>query len=304
MTEESSHTITPHQQKMNQLGLEDYDLFKIAFNETVHFTTALSAKYAKNKISDERTFLLRSITRMTNLMRSVYVLFKTTKDQASMMILARSIIDLNAIVCFLFQYVRDDNERALRIHLFYLDAVRTRLKISEPPKERDPNYISEEEYNATLAQMVEAKKADMEAEVELVRLIQASPLYPRMHPSILQNASWKYKKIDGKKSYSLTELYEIASGDKRMARFEQEFLSHYVHGIGISDFQFPVIQETNPTFALTICCSILHHMGPIIKDWFPEDYEELEDSFKPKLAKYIIDGMTPEMLEAYLKESD
>lgn len=103
---------TPYQQKMDQLGLEDYDLFKIAFNKTVHFTTALSAKYAKNTISDERTFLLRSITRMTNLMRSVYALFLTTKDRASMMILARSIIDLNALVCFLFQFVTDGEGRS------------------------------------------------------------------------------------------------------------------------------------------------------------------------------------------------
>jgi len=189
----------------------------------------------------------------------------------------------------------------LRIHFFYLDAVRTRLKISEPLKEWDPNYISEEEYNATLAQMAKAKDADIKAEKELVKIIQASPLYSKIHPYNLQNASWKYKKIDGIKSYSLTELYEIASGDKKMARFEKEYLSHYVHGIGISDFQFPVIQETNPIFALNICCSILHHLGLILKDWFPDDYEELEESFKPQLAKYIIDGMTSEMLEAYLK---
>lgn len=66
-----------------------------------------------------------------------------------MMILARSIIDLNAIICFLFSYVKDKNERELRLLLYYLDGVRTRLTISgEPLRERDPVVISEEEYKA------------------------------------------------------------------------------------------------------------------------------------------------------------
>ena len=130
---------------MDRLGLQDHNLFEIAFKRVVYFTTALSEKYATNVMLDERSFLLRTILRMTDLMRSVYVIFKTTTDRASMMILARSIIDLNATICFLFKYVKDDAERALRLRLFYLDGVRTRLKISdEPLKERDPHYISEE----------------------------------------------------------------------------------------------------------------------------------------------------------------
>jgi len=154
--------MTPYQKKMEQLGLQEDDLFIIAFNKTDHFLTHLAVKYASNNSLDERSFLLRTIKRMTNLMRSVYVIYKTTTDRASMMILARSIIDLNATICFFFQYVKDDEERALRLKLFYLDGVRSRLKLSdEPLKERDPRYISEEEYNATLAQMAEAKRADL-----------------------------------------------------------------------------------------------------------------------------------------------
>lgn len=296
---------TPYQQKMDQLGLQEHNLFEIAFNKAVSFTSALSGKYATNSMLDERSFLLRSITRMTCLMRSVYLLFMTNKDRASMMILTRSIIDLNATICFLFQFVKDADERALRLQLFYLDGVRTRLKISDPLKDRDPNYISEEEYNATLAQIANAKQADIKAEEDLIMHIKQSPLYPQMHSSVIENACWRYKRIDRKKSsYSLTELYEIASGDGKMARFEQEYLSHYVHGIAISDFQFPVIQETNPFFALTICCSILNHLDPIFKAWFPDDYDAMEDAFKHQLVEYLLDGLTPEALEAYLKRVD
>ncbi len=296
---------TPYQNKMEQLGLQEFNLFEIELLKIEHFITALSEKYATTLMLDERSFLLRTIKRMTNLMHSVRVIYKTVIDRASMMILARSIIDLNAIICFFFQYVKNDEERALRLRLFYLDGVRTRLKISkEPLKERDPNYISEEEYNATQSQMEKAKRADLVAIDDLEQLVVNSPLYAQMHPEILEKAIWKFKKVNSKKAYTLTELYEIAAGDKRMARFEQEYLSHYVHGIAISDFQFPVINETDPAFSLNICCSILNHFEPIIKVWFPSDYDALESSFKPILAQYIISGLSPEELKSYIQDKE
>lgn len=107
------------------------------------FTLVLIAKYCKEPVLDERTFLLRFIKWMTNLMRSVYVLFKAISDRASMMILTRLVIDLNATICFLFDYVKGTDERAMRLVLFYLDGVRSRLKIfNEPLKKRDSRYIS------------------------------------------------------------------------------------------------------------------------------------------------------------------
>lgn len=296
---------TPYQNKMEQLGLQEFNLFEIELLKIEHFITALSEKYATTLMLDERTFLLRTIKRMTNLMHSVRVIYKTVIDRASMMILARSIIDLNAIICFFFQYVKNDEERALRLRLFYLDGVRTRLKISkEPLKERDPNYISEEEYNVTQSQMEKAKRADLVAIDDLEQLVVNSPLYAQMHPEILEKAIWKFKKVNSKKAYTLTELYEIAAGDKNMARFEQEYLSHYVHGIAISDFQFPVINETNPAFSLNICCTILNHLEPIIKVWFPSDYDALESSFKPILAQFIIRGLSPEEQKSYIRDKE
>lgn len=91
--------------------------------------------------------------------------------------------------------------------------------------------------------MEKAKRADLVAIDDLEQLVVNSPLYAQMHPEIIEKAIWKFKKVNSKKAYTLTELYEIAAGDKRMARFEQEYLSHYVHGIAISDFQFPVTSD-------------------------------------------------------------
>lgn len=296
---------TPYQQRMDLLGLQEHNLFEIAYGKVVFFTTALTAKYGKESALDERSFLLRSIKRMTDLMRSVYVLFKTTSERASMMILSRSVIDLNATICFLFDYVKKHDERTLRLLLFYLDGVRTRLRISkEPLKKRDPRYISEEEYNATLEQMEAAKEADIKAVQDIETRIKDSPLYSKMNSSIMENASWRFKKIDGKQSYSWTDLYEIAAGDKNMAQFEQAYLSHYVHGVAISDFQFSAINDTNPVFALNICCSILNHLDPIFKAWFPGEYEELEEAHKKFLVNSLLENMTPETLETYLKRLD
>ena len=284
------------------LGLREHNLFEIAYGKVDFFTTALTAKYGKESALDERSFLLRSIKRMANLMMSVYVLFKTTSERASMMILSRSIIDLNATICFLFDYVKDHDERALRLLLFYLDGVRTRLRISkEPLKKRDPRYISEEEYNATLEQMKAAKEADLNAIQDIELRIKTSPLYPEMHPSLIEKALWRYKKIDSNQSYSWTDLYEIAAGEKKMAQFEQAYLSHYVHGVAIADFQFSSINETNPVFALNICCSILNHLDSIFKAWFPDEYGALEKAHKNNLVNTLIENMTPETLEAYLK---
>lgn len=294
--------LTPYQQTMNRLGLQEHNLFEIAYDKVVHFTSHLADQYSVESVLDERSFLLRSIKRMTNLMKSVYVLFKTTSDRASMMILTRSIIDLNATICFLFDYVKDGDERTLRFLLFYLDGVRTRLKLSEEPmKERDPNYISEEEYSSVHAQVEETRKADLSAVNDLEKRIQETPLYPQMHPTIFRKAYWKYKKIDADQTYSWKELYEIANGDKIVAIFEQAFLSHYVHGVAISDIQFSSIHEINPVFALNICCAILNHLDSIIEKWFPGEYKELEESYKQVLGESFLQKMSPESLEAYLK---
>lgn len=294
--------LTPYQQTMNRLGLQEHNLFEIAYDKVVHFTSHLADQYSVESVLDERSFLLRSIKRMTNLMKSVYVLFKTTSDRASMMILTRSIIDLNATICFLFDYVKDGDEQTLRFLLFYLDGVRTRLKLSEEPmKERDPNYISEEEYSSVHAQVEETRKADLSAVNDLEKRIQESPLYPQMHPTIFRKAYWKYKKIDADQTYSWKELYEIANGDKKVAIFEQAFLSHYVHGVAISDIQFSSIHEINPVFALNICCAILNHLDSIIEKWFPGEYKELEESYKQVLGESFLQKMSPESLEAYLK---
>ena len=296
---------TPYQQKMDLLGLQEHNLFEIIFFKVVHIVSALSTRYAVDDALDERTFLLRTVTRMTNLMNSVYTLFKTTKDRASMMILTRSIIDLNAIIVFLFRFVKDNDERALRLCLYYLDGVRTRIEfLKEPLKERDSRYISEEEYNATLCQMEKAKKADTVALKDLENRILSSPLFPRMHSGIFKKASWKYKKIDDKESYSWADLYEIACGEKKMAGFEQKYLSHYVHGIAISDFQFSSINETNPVFSLNICCTILNPVDQLIKEWFPNDYNDLEKEFKLQMGEKLLSRLSPDSLNEYLKRLD
>ena len=294
--------LTEYQKKMGMLGLQEHNLFEIEYSKLVNYTSVLSAKYGKESLLDERSFLLRTIMRMTNLMKSVYVIFQTTVDRASMMILARSIIDLNAIICFLFDYVKDKDERELRLLLYYLDGVRARLKISsEPLKERDPNIISEEEYKATQKQMDDSKEADIKAIKDIELRIMESPLFSQIHHSIMDNASWRYKRISSKDVFSWTNLYEIAAGEKKMAQFEQMFLSHYVHGAAISDFQFPVINETNPVFALNICCSILYHLETIIKNWFPEEYDKLEDLYKHIMVNNLLENMSPESLKEYLK---
>lgn len=293
---------TVYQQKMELLGLQEHNLFEIEYSKVVNFTSVLSAKYGRESVLDERSFLLRTITRMTNLMKSVYVIFQTTTDRASMMILTRSIIDLNAIICFLYDYVKDKEERELRMLLYYLDGVRTRLKISrEPLKERDPSVISEEEYNATQKQMDDAKDADIKAIQDIELRIKASPLFPQMHQSIMEKASWRFKRIGSKDNFTWINLYEIAASEKKMALFEQMFLSHYVHGAAISDFQFSVINETNPVFALNNCCSILYHLETIIKNWFPGEYDALEEAHKHILVDKLLENMSPETLKEYLK---
>ena len=293
---------TPYQQRMDLLGLQEHNLFEIGYSKAVHFTTALSARYANESVLDERSFLLRSIIRMTNLMRSVHVLFTIRPDRAAMLILTRSIIDINATICFLFDFVKDRDERELRLLLFYLDGVRTRLKISDEPRPvRDSDYISEEEYESTMERMEKTKEGDLSAMKDLEKRIQESPLYSTMHPLIFQKAVWKYKKIDSRETYSWIELYEIAGGENKLALFEQEFLSHYVHGVAIADIQYPTINEINPVFALNISCAILNHLDSIIKKWFPNDFDELEESFKQVLVDNLLKMMSKESLEEYIR---
>lgn len=149
--------------------------------------------------------------------------------------------------------------------------------------------------------MDDAKEADIKAIQDIEMRIKASPLFPQMHQSIMEEASWRYKRISGKGKYSWTKLYEMAAGEKKMAQFQQMFLSHYVHGGAISDFQFPVNNKTNPVFALNICCSILYHLEIIIKCWFPDEYDCLEEAHKHLLVDRLLENMSPESIKEFLK---
>ena len=80
------------------------------------------------------------------------------------------------------------------------------------------------------------------------------------------------------------------------------FLSHYVHGTAISDFQFPVINETKPVFALNICCSILYHLDTIIKCWFPGEYDNLEKAHEDMIVDKLLENMSVDDIKEYLKK--
>lgn len=91
---------TLYQQNMDKLGLDEHDLFEFEFKKIIFFVNSLSVMYEKDDLLDERSLLLRSIRRMTRLMESIDVIYENTQERASMMILTRSIIDINATICF------------------------------------------------------------------------------------------------------------------------------------------------------------------------------------------------------------
>ena len=293
---------TKYQDKMAALGLEEHNLFEIAFSKVKAKTMALSEKYVVDSPLDEYSILLRTIKRMTDLMNSVYLLYSTNQDRAAMMILTRSIIDINAMLYFLFIHVQDPEERKLRIKLYYLDGIRTRLALSkEPLKERDENYISEEEYNATVAQKNETRASDLQSAANLEKMIQVSPLASQMHKKILKYAKWRYCSIDKDEAYSWKDLYRFAAGDSGMANFQQDYLSQYVHGMALADIQSSSLQETDPGFCLNLCCTILNKVDEIIlKTWFPDDYDNLEKVLRLQMVTQLWSNLPQETREGYL----
>ena len=294
---------TKYQEKMTALGLEEHNLFEIAFSKVQAKTMALSEKYGVDSLLDEHSILLRNLKRMTGLMSSVYQLYTTNQDRAAMMVLTRSVIDINAMLYFLFIHVQAPEERKLRINLFYLDGLRTRLGLSkEPLKERDENYISEEEYNAVLVQKQETQAADLQSIANLEKMIQSSPFAPKMHKNILKYAKWRYCSINKDQAYSWKDLYRFAAGDNGMANFQQDYLSQYVHGLALADIQSSTLHETNPVFCLNLCHTILTKVDEVIlKTWFPDDYDNQEKVFRLQMADQLWRNLPQETKEEYLK---
>ena len=287
---------------MDELGLDEYDLFELEFQKIIFFLDSLSVKYEKRDLLDERSLLLRSTRRMIRLMESINVIYETTQERPSMMILTRSIIDINATICFLFQFVTDQVERKLRILLFFLDGVRTRMRLSASPlKPRDEKYIAEDEYSAIFDQRTETRTSDIKAEKDLLQMIKESSLYPQMNHQIIVKANWRYHSIKSKRNYSWKDLYEIACGEENMAMFEQEYLSQYVHGVAIADIQSNSIVETNPMFSLNMCNSILNKLEQILKIWFSGDYENLENAYKQNVGPILLRNLPQDTFDKYIK---
>lgn len=293
---------TKYQEMMTALGLEEHNLFEIAYSKVKAKTMALSEKYAVDSPLDEFSILLRNIKRMTDLMNSVYLLYSMNQDRAAMMILTRSVVDINATLYFLFVHVQDPEERKLRIKLYYLDGIRTRLALSkEPLKERDETFISEEEYKATLAQKNETRASDLQSAANLEKMIKASSFAPQMHKKILKYARWRYRSIDKEEAYSWKDLYRFAAGEDKMANFEQDYLSQYVHGMALADIQSSTLHETNPVFCLNLCCTILNKVDEVIlKTWFPDDHDNLEKAFRLQMGAQLWSNLPQETREGYL----
>lgn len=293
---------TLYQQNMDKLGLDEHDLFEFEFKKIIFFVNSLSVMYEKDDLLDERSLLLRSIRRMTRLMESIDVIYEYTQERASMMILTRSIIDINATICFLFKYVTDHTERTLRILLFFLDGIRTRMKLSDfPMKPRDERYISEDEYCAIFEQREATRSADMKAEKDILEMIEKSPLYPRMNHLIIEKANWRYRSLKSKGDYSWRDLYEMVCGDESWAMFEQVYLSQYVHGVAIADIQSDSIVETNPMFSLNMCNSTLKMLEQILKIWFSGEYENLENAYKQNVGPSLLMNLPQATISEYIQ---
>ena len=185
-------------------------------------------------VNDAVSFLLKLGSNFLNVAETFFSITKSKKDTNSAFALFRVQADYLATLLLIFEGKSED-ETKFRYLLYLLDGISQRADSLEviPQYKGD---ISQEDYNALVVQMTNAKQNAQTILDFCYNAIDKHPyktLNQTLYDKIVKNKQWKYKEFSAEKTsyefFKWQDLYPLIDKRPDVASFIS-LCSHHVHG--------------------------------------------------------------------------
>ena len=280
---------------MDKLGLDDNCQFEFFFSYLDHYYQHLSKFCDISNMIDPKAFLLRGVSKILDIEQSTHLLASENRDINSILVLTRTALDYFSVLNLFYNKTSNEEERLFRIILYELDGLTTRIKMLQHQADFDPRHISKQDYDKIIQQCNNAKESD-EKDCEYLRSrLSFFSFIDTVNRQIISNNLWKYKHVESEECYKWKQLYNIYFNDN-VSSFSQHYLSHYVHGLAISDIQYFSEKSELPNIHLSMGISIMGHLLKMIQNIFADDVKELDEEFKTNMIPCFIESIPHEVI--------
>lgn len=185
-------------------------------------------------VNDAVSFLLRLGSNFLNVAETFFSIAKSKKDTNSAFALFRVQADYLATLLLIFEGKSED-ETKFRYLLYLLDGISQRADSLEVIPQYNGD-ISQEDYNALVVQMTNAKQNAQTILDFCYNAIDKHPyktLNQTLYDKIVKNKQWKYKEFSAEKTsyefFKWQDLYPLIDKRPDVASFIS-LCSHHVHG--------------------------------------------------------------------------
>lgn len=279
-----------YQKKMDELGLEQEDLFSFSFHELKYIISELSKYYNSNNVNDMDSYLVKFVSKMLNAWQSIYLIANNNKDLSSLFALTRMLVDNFAVINLIYQEPNNKEEQKIRYLLYLLDGVKTRNKnIINRETKFDPEYITKEDYEKLQLQCKKTITND-ESAIDYILINLKNTL---VHQTIIDNSDWKYKNVKEKSHqnnrYKWCELYNMFY-DKSTSIMINTYSSQFIHGLSISNMMY---EENISDFSLIIGIGItlMSKTKELIQNYFSKEIGLYNIDFKKEFVENCYNKM-------------
>lgn len=280
---------------MDKLGLDDNCQFEFFFSYLDHYYQHLSKLCDMSNIIDIKAFLLRGVSKILDIEQSTHLLASENRDINSILVLTRTALDYFSVLNLFYNKTSNEEERLFRIILYELDGLTTRIKMLQHQADFDPRHISKQDYDKIIQQCNNAKESDEKVCEYLRSRLSFFSFIDTVNRQIISNNLWKYKHVESEECYKWKQLYNIYFNDN-VSSFSQHYLSHYVHGLAISDIQYFSEKSELPNIHLSMGISIMGHLLKMIQNIFADDVKELDEEFKTNIIPCFIESIPHEVI--------
>lgn len=280
---------------MDKLGLDDNCQFEFFFSYLDHYYQHLSKFCDISNMIDPKAFLLRGVSKILDIEQSTHLLASENRDINSILVLTRTALDYFSVLNLFYNKTSNEEERLFRIILYELDGLTTRIKMLQHQADFDPRHISKQDYDKIIQQCNNAKESDEKVCEYLRSRLSFFSFIDTVNRQIISNNLWKYKHVESEECYKWKQLYNIYFNDN-VSSFSQHYLSHYVHGLAISDIQYFSEKSELPNIHLSMGISIMGHLLKMIQNIFADDVKELDEEFKTNIIPCLIESIPHEVI--------
>lgn len=287
---------------LDKYGFNNETMFLMVFSRLDFYVGRLIKVYDINNHISLNGFILRIVSKMLNVAESIFLISTHNNDISSMLTLSRSNVDSYAIINFLYNTITDADERLLRIMLYHIDAFVTRISLlSKRNRNYDSFYITNKAVNNVETNCNNATLSDTENLRYIIETIKGNPKYTSIHPQVLEKGIWRHKIMSNNSRYSWRDLYKFAFNDFDSS-FNHDYLSHYVHNLGISDIQY-FEDLTEIPFAISLNLHLINLTIKLLERTFPEIKSQYEKEYISEIFPVFLTFLTDNAKQEILTSS-